>query len=140
MSDIIPSFVTTDMNEFNLKRVCVCVCALILNLKFCVLFYLSSLTVLTKKKKKSKKSFSGQSFFLKMRSTSSGRNGTVSLIRDWNVCRHILWMCKDTVVLRGVLLIKGYSPLPPNLALLTFTTHPPNHPFLFPLSPAVKSF
>lgn len=64
MSDIIPSFVTTDMNEFNLKRVCVCVCALILNLKFCVLFYLSSLTVLTKKKKKkAKKAFRVSLFF-----------------------------------------------------------------------------
>lgn len=64
MSDIIPSFVTTDMNEFNLKRVCVCVCALILNLKFCVLFYLSSLTVLTrKKKKKRQKKLFGSVFF-----------------------------------------------------------------------------
>lgn len=62
MSDIIPSFVTTDMNEFNLKRVCVC--AFILNLKFCVLFYLSSLTVLTKKKKKkAKKAFRVSLFF-----------------------------------------------------------------------------
>lgn len=63
MSDIIPSFVTTDMNEFNLKRVCVCVCALILNLKFCVLFYLSSLTVLTKKKKKKQKKLFGSVCF-----------------------------------------------------------------------------
>lgn len=61
MSDIIPSFVTTDMNEFNLKRVCVC--AFILNLKFCVLFYLSSLTVLTKKKKKKQKKLFGSVFF-----------------------------------------------------------------------------
>lgn len=52
MSDIIPSFVTTDMNEFNLKRGWGG--ALIVNLKFCVLFYLSSLTALTEKKQKKK--------------------------------------------------------------------------------------
>ena len=64
-----------------------------------------------------------------MRSTSSGRNGTVSLIRDWNVCRYILWMCKDTGVLRGVLLIKGYPPPQPCSPHLHDTS--PQPPFSF---------
>lgn len=64
--------------------------------------------------------------FLKIQYLPPGWNGTALLIRDWNVCRDILWMCKKTGELWGVLLIKAY---PPSLAFLVFMTHPHHPPF-----------
>lgn len=64
MSDIIPSFVTTDMNEFNLKRVCVCVRAYTESQILCfVLPFISHRADEKKKKKKAKKAFRVSLFF-----------------------------------------------------------------------------
>lgn len=68
--------------------------------------------------------------FLKIQYLPPGWNGTALLIRDWNVCRDILWMCKKTGELWGVLLIKAYPPLP-RLPRLHDTSPPPSFLFFF---------
>lgn len=59
---------------------------------------------------KATKEFFWNFFLLKMQFSPSGWNDNVLLIGEWNVCRDILWMYKETRVLQGALLIKGYSP------------------------------
>lgn len=139
MSDIIPAFVTSNIDEFNLKRECIYWIAnsVRLALFFCVRFF-----SLLLRQEQSVFQICLLSFlpFLKIQYLPPGWNGTALLIRDWNVCRDILWMCKKTGELWGVLLIKAY---PPSLAFLVFMTHPHHPPFfsfsLFLLFP-VKFF
>lgn len=123
MSDIIP--VTSNIDEFNLKRECIYWIAnsVRLALFFCVRFF-----SLLLRQEQSVFQICLLSFlpFLKIQYLPPGWNGTALLIRDWNVCRDILWMCKKTGELWGVLLIKAY---PPSLAFLVFMTHPHHPPF-----------
>lgn len=147
VSDIIPAFDTTNKNAFKIKGQ-----VHILNLQFffaalCFVYFTFFITL----KKKGNKVRCGccRSIFPcfvffgrwwwwggEFKVFLSGWNGTALLIWEWNVCRDILWMCKETRVLRGALLIKGCSPT--LLSSSSWHISSP-HPFLFPLSP-VKSF
>lgn len=75
-----------------------------------VLFFSSFLSLLILKTRQWQQQTVFQVSLLKIRYLPSGWNGTALLIRDWNGCRNVLWMCKETGLLRGVLLIKGYPP------------------------------
>lgn len=132
MSDIILAFVTCNIDGFNLKGG-----VHILNHKlfaaYFALFFFFLLSLYSSDENRGFRVCLLLLFsFLKIQYLPPGWNGTALLIRDWNVCRDILWMCKETGELWGVLLIKAYPPPSPSSSswhipttLLSFLFFPP---------------